>query len=101
MALRRGAFFGRLAAVGIGVDRQRVLDLGTGTGTLARGFARRGCAVTAFDASAGIGASLPPEAVAEFDAERGRVAGGAFPRGAPGRALAAPHRVFAIFATKT
>ncbi len=40
------SFFERLAARGIGVAGQRVVDLGTGTGTLARGFARRGCEVT-------------------------------------------------------
>ena len=43
------AFFERLSAFGIGEADQRVLDLGTGTGTLARGFARRGCEVTALD----------------------------------------------------
>ncbi len=46
------ALFERLAAAGIGLDGQRVLDLGTGTGTLARGFARRGCRVTGLDRSA-------------------------------------------------
>ena len=60
------AFFERLAAVGIGVRGQRVLDLGTGTGTLARGFARRGCAVTALDVSA----ALEDEA-RQLDAEAG------------------------------
>ncbi|MBZ0274587.1 MAG: methyltransferase domain-containing protein [Anaerolineae bacterium] len=43
------AFFDRLAAFGIGQPGQRVLDVGTGTGTIARGLARRGCAVTALD----------------------------------------------------
>src|SRR5574337_700249 len=42
-------FFERLAAFGIGKSGQRVLDLGTGTGTLARGFALRGCDVTGLD----------------------------------------------------
>src|ERR1043166_524297 len=43
--------FMRLAKFGVGVASQRVLDLGTGTGTLARGFARRGCTVTGLDPS--------------------------------------------------
>ena len=47
-------------------------------------------------ASAGIGASLPPEAVAEFDAEHARVLAERFPE----QPQAAPHRVFAILATK-
>src|ERR1019366_4825330 len=37
--------FVRLATLGIGRSRQRLLDLGTGTGTLARGVARRGASV--------------------------------------------------------
>ena len=41
--------FERLAAFGIGGAGQRILDLGTGTGALARGFARRGAEVTALD----------------------------------------------------
>lgn len=42
-------FFDRLAAMGVGLPGQRVLDLGTGTGTLARGFALRGCQVIGID----------------------------------------------------
>jgi SAM-dependent methyltransferase len=45
------AFFERIATFGIGVAGQRVLDLGAGTGTLARGFALRGCQVTGLDPS--------------------------------------------------
>ena len=41
--------FDRLAGFGIGGAGQRILDLGTGTGSLARGFARRGAQVTALD----------------------------------------------------
>lgn len=42
------------AAFGIGETGQRVLDLGTGAGTLARGFARRGCEVTALNPAAAL-----------------------------------------------
>jgi SAM-dependent methyltransferase len=45
------AFFERIAKFGVGVANQRVLDLGTGTGTFARGFALRGCRVTGLDPS--------------------------------------------------
>lgn len=45
------ALFDRLAAFGIGAPGQRALDLGTGTGTLARGLALRGCDVTGLDRS--------------------------------------------------
>ena len=41
----------RLETFGAGAAGQRVLDLGTGTGYLGRGFARRGCAVTGLDVS--------------------------------------------------
>lgn len=51
------AFFARLDGFGLGRDGQRVLDLGTGTGLLARAFARRGCSVTGLD--------LSPELLAE------------------------------------
>lgn len=41
-----------LSTIGIGVNGQRILDLGTGTGNLAREFAKRGSVVTGVDASA-------------------------------------------------
>jgi SAM-dependent methyltransferase len=46
------AFFDRLAGFGIGRAGQRALDLGTGTGTVARGLARRGAVVTGLDPAA-------------------------------------------------
>ena len=46
------AFFERLAALGLIRPGLRALDLGTGTGTLARGLAMRGCDVTGLDRSA-------------------------------------------------
>jgi SAM-dependent methyltransferase len=45
-------FFARVIPWGVGVAGQELLDLGTGTGTLARGFAMRGCRVTGLDLSA-------------------------------------------------
>jgi SAM-dependent methyltransferase len=45
------SLFERLAERGIGMPGQAVLDLGTGTGTLARGFARRGCRAIGLDIS--------------------------------------------------
>ncbi|MSP63710.1 MAG: class I SAM-dependent methyltransferase [Myxococcales bacterium] len=47
-------FFDRLATLGVGLPGQRVLDLGTGTGALARGLARRGALVTGIDPSAAL-----------------------------------------------
>ena len=44
-------FFDRVAGSGFVRPRDRLLDLGTGTGTLARGFAELGCLVTALDPS--------------------------------------------------
>jgi SAM-dependent methyltransferase len=41
--------FSRLGDMGVGLNGQRVVDLGTGTGALARGFVRRGCVVTGLD----------------------------------------------------
>ena len=46
------ALFERLQGFGIGLPGQRILDLGTGTGTLARGFAQLGCDVTGLDPAA-------------------------------------------------
>jgi SAM-dependent methyltransferase len=43
--------FDHLVALGVGRSGQRLLDLGTGTGSLARGFAGRGCRVTGVDLS--------------------------------------------------
>jgi SAM-dependent methyltransferase len=43
------SFFARLAAMGIGRDGQTVVDLGTGTGDVARGFAAHGCRVIGID----------------------------------------------------
>jgi SAM-dependent methyltransferase len=47
------SFYQRLFALGVGKERQRILDLGTGTGVLARQFARQGAAVSGTDISAG------------------------------------------------
>ena len=60
------SLFDRLAARGIGLSGQTVIDLGTGVGSLARGFARRGCRVTGIDPSEPMLARA-----AELDAEAG------------------------------
>ena len=46
------SFYEVLAALGIGTPGQRILDLGTGTGVLARAFGRRGAVVTGVDIAA-------------------------------------------------
>jgi len=46
------SFFAGIEDFGVGRRGQTLVDLGTGTGTLARGFARRGCRVIALDPSA-------------------------------------------------
>ena len=46
------SFFERMASFDVGLPGQRVLDLGCGTGTLARGFAARGCRVIGIDPDA-------------------------------------------------
>lgn len=43
--------FDRLQRFDVGVHEQRVLNLGTGTGALGRGFAKRGCQVVGLDIS--------------------------------------------------
>lgn len=48
------AFFDRLATLDIGRPGQRILDLGTGTGTVARGLARKGADVVGTDPSAAL-----------------------------------------------
>jgi hypothetical protein len=109
------SLFDRLSGFGIGKPGQPVVDLGTGTGTVARGFARRGCRVgwesilpnrcsSRYDvavpytpegwrgrirASAGVGASLPQEKVLEFDKALAHLLATRF----PGEILEIPHRV--------
>lgn len=46
------SFYQRLQALGIGLPGQRTLDLGTGTGVIARTFAQQGCEVAASDIAA-------------------------------------------------
>ena len=46
-------FFDMLASLGVGLQGQRILDLGTGVGFLALQFARRGAAVTGIDIAGG------------------------------------------------
>jgi len=43
------SLFDRLATYGVGTKNQSIVDLGTGTGSLARGFASRGCNVIGID----------------------------------------------------
>ncbi len=47
------SFFARLKKHGVGIPGQRILDLGTGTGTLARRFASLGCEVAGIDIASG------------------------------------------------
>jgi SAM-dependent methyltransferase len=47
------SFFERLRAIGIGLAGQRILDLATGTGALARSFAAAGAQVAAIDIASG------------------------------------------------
>ena len=45
------SFYERLLAMGVEFSGKRLVDIGTGTGTLARGFAQRGAIVTGLDPS--------------------------------------------------
>ena len=45
------SFYERITSLGVGLPGQRVLDLGSGTGNVARELARRGCKVTGIDIS--------------------------------------------------
>lgn len=47
------SFYNRLKALGIGLPEQSILDLGTGTGVLARRFAQQGATVCGIDISPG------------------------------------------------
>jgi SAM-dependent methyltransferase len=58
-------FFDRIAAAGLFRPGMRVLDLATGTGTLARGFAKRGGRVTGLDIAPGMMAAA--KALGEAD----------------------------------
>ncbi len=67
--------FARLEAFGIGHAGQRLLDLGTGTGFLARDFALRGCNVSAIDPQAALleqAQALDREAGVTIDYRQGR-----------------------------
>ena len=45
------ALFEMLAGLGVSLQGAKAVDIGTGTGTLARGMARRGAAVIGIDPS--------------------------------------------------
>ncbi len=45
------SLYDKLNALGVGLPGQRIVDLGTGTGVLARELARRGCAAAGVDVS--------------------------------------------------
>ena len=67
--------FDELAARGVAPASLRVLDLGTGTGTLARGFAARGAQVVAIDSAEALlaeGRVLAEAADLDISFRRGR-----------------------------
>jgi len=69
------SLFERLDPMGIGRPGQEIVDLGTGTGSLARGFARRGCCVIGIDPDSRLLAQareLDGEAGVEVDYRIGR-----------------------------
>ncbi|GAB2559648.1 class I SAM-dependent methyltransferase [Rhodanobacter koreensis] len=76
------AFFERLFADGTVQKGNQVLDLGTGTGTVARGLAVRGCEVTGLDHSAPLlaeAAELDRAAGVQVKQVRARVENAEFP----------------------
>jgi len=79
------ALLDRLKEHGVGLSGQRVLDLGTGTGTLARQFALRGCEVTGLDPSPEMLAqaeALDGEAGVKVDYRQGHAEATGLPGGA-------------------
>ena len=77
-------FYERLAFLGVGTPGQRVLDLGTGTGVLARAFAAQGARVTGVDISqqqVDVARSLSDRAGLEVDYRVGKAEDIAFPAG--------------------
>jgi SAM-dependent methyltransferase len=69
------SLFERLRPMGVGVPGQEIVDLGTGTGSLARGFALRGCRVIGIDPDSRLLAQardLDAEAGVEVDYRIGR-----------------------------
>ena len=62
------SLFARLKETGVGTKNENVVDLGTGTGTLGRGFALEGCQVTGVDPAAEM-----LEAARQLDATQGLI----------------------------
>ena len=81
-------FFERLRRRGVGLPGQRILDLGTGTGQMARGLALGGAAVTALDRSPDLLA-----AAGELDREAGVVVQQVV---APAEATTLPNSAFEV-----
>ncbi|MCH8845098.1 MAG: class I SAM-dependent methyltransferase, partial [SAR324 cluster bacterium] len=76
------ALLERLEGFGVGLSGQRLLDLGTGTGSLARQFAARGCTVAGLDPSEPMleqARALDAEAGASVDYRLGRAEETGFP----------------------
>jgi hypothetical protein len=83
------SIFDQLARFNVGLPNHNIIDVGTGTGTLARGFAWRG----RIRASAGV-AALDSDSARDFNASHAELLSTRF----PATILAVPHRVFAIVA---
>ncbi len=69
------SFFDRVRTYDVGLPGQAMVDLGTGTGTLARGFAKRGCTVIGIDPAAPMleeGRRLAAESGLEVELRIGR-----------------------------